>query len=75
MNCAPYLALRTLKQLVADEGGRFPAAADTLTHSTYVDDVLMGAPDVPSALQLRNKLRELLNAGGFPLRPPTNQVY
>ena len=68
MCCAPYLALRTLKQLALDEGSRYPAAAHALLHATYVDDILTGASDVLAARKLRAELIQLLKAGGFPLK-------
>ena len=66
--CAPYLAIRTLRQLAMDDGHRFPDAAEALLRDTYVDDVLSGAEDVDSAIHLKNQLVELLKGGGFHLR-------
>ena len=66
--CAPYLALRTLRQLSLDEGSRYPSAAHVLSHATYVDDILTGASTVAEARHLRDELVLLLKAGGFPLR-------
>ena len=40
MNCAPYLALRTLAQLARDEGPRFPKAAHVLLQDTYENNSL-----------------------------------
>ena len=40
ISCAPYLALFVHRQLVNDEGHRFPRASRVLLRSTYVDDVL-----------------------------------
>ncbi|KAG8233696.1 hypothetical protein J437_LFUL013348, partial [Ladona fulva] len=40
---APYLAIRTLHQLVNDEGEKFPLAAQSLLHDTYIDDIVTGA--------------------------------
>ena len=68
VNCAPYLALRVLKQLAHDEAGRFPRAARIVAESSYVDDILYGADDVATARQLRNELIGLTEAGGFRLR-------
>lgn len=42
LNCASYLALRTVQQLVQDEGYRFPKAITPLK-SRYVDDIFGGA--------------------------------
>lgn len=43
MFCAPFLALRVLKQLVIDEGQQFPLAVQILSENIYVDDLLFGA--------------------------------
>lgn len=51
---SPYQAQRVLKQLAQDEGEIFPQAADVLLNYVYVDDLVMGAPDVENALNLRN---------------------
>ena len=67
-SCAPYLALRVLRQLGADVGDKYPRAAQNLRRSVYVDDILTGSDDVASAKQLQNELTNLLKAGGFPLR-------
>nr|XP_012215482.1 PREDICTED: uncharacterized protein LOC105667925 [Linepithema humile] len=39
---APFLALRTLRQLAQDESERFPLGAAILTRHSYVDDILAG---------------------------------
>ena len=67
MTCAPYLALRTLRQLAHDEGPHFPKAAHALLQDTYVDDVLSGGSNVEEAIELRNELVAMLRAGCFPL--------
>lgn len=69
---APYLALRVLQQLNADEGALYPLAASVLSHQTYVDDCIFGADDIQTALATREQLTELLNKGGFPLRKWAN---
>ena len=68
MSCAPYLAIRTLKRLVEDEGSAFPLAKEVLLSDTYVDDIVSGAEDLPSALLLQDQRRKLLRSGRFPLR-------
>lgn len=67
-SCAPYLAIRTLRQLATDEEHRFPQAAAVVRQQTYVDDIFAGADDVESAHRLRDELQALLRAGGFELR-------
>ena len=64
---SPYQALRTLRQLVEDEGAKFPRAAKILLDQTYVDDVFAGADTLEEALALKIEIVELLKAGGFPL--------
>ncbi|XP_036149718.1 uncharacterized protein LOC118647894 [Monomorium pharaonis] len=44
--CAPFLALRTLLQLIEDEGQNFPRAIPSLTKGRYVDDVFGGADSI-----------------------------
>ncbi|XP_011699164.1 PREDICTED: uncharacterized protein LOC105456657 [Wasmannia auropunctata] len=68
ITCAPYLAIRTLRQLADDEESRFPEAATVLRRDVYVDDVLTGANTVAEVRQLRDDLLQLCMAGGFPLR-------
>ena len=68
MACAPYLAIRTLRQLAADEGSRFPGAQKAIYNDTYVDDIVTGADDTSAAVALRDELMSLLKSGGFPLR-------
>ena len=74
LSCAPFLALRTLKQLARDEGTRFPHASKTLETDIYVDDILTGTDDIQSATALRDQLTCLLRAGGFNLRKWVSNV-
>ncbi|XP_024876575.1 uncharacterized protein LOC112457634 [Temnothorax curvispinosus] len=64
--CAPFLAIRTLKQLAHDEQSQYPQGAITLREDTYVDDV--GANTLSLAIAKQTELRGLCTAGGFPLR-------
>ncbi|XP_029166209.1 uncharacterized protein LOC114937015 [Nylanderia fulva] len=68
MACAPFLAIRTLRQLCADEGAQFPQGATALRRDCYVDDVVTGADNLDDAINLQTELRNLCMAGGFPLR-------
>ncbi|XP_011688865.1 PREDICTED: uncharacterized protein LOC105450630 [Wasmannia auropunctata] len=40
--CAPFLALRVIKQLADDDGHRYPEATRVIRENMYVDDVLSG---------------------------------
>ncbi|XP_029173951.1 uncharacterized protein LOC114942698 [Nylanderia fulva] len=59
---APYLAIRTLQQLVLDEGERFPLGASVIRSNIYVDDVLAGANTMEKALKLRQQIVDILAA-------------
>ncbi|GFS89331.1 integrase catalytic domain-containing protein [Trichonephila clavipes] len=67
-SCAPFLAIRTLKQLCEDEKHRFPQAAKLAKDHFYVDDLLAGADSVDSARKIAHELQNLMSAGGFELR-------
>lgn len=66
--CAPYLAVRTLRQLAADEATKFPLGAKALLKDVYVDDVLTGADSVEKARDIQTQLISLCKSGGFLLR-------
>ena len=66
--CSPYIAQRTIKRLIDDEGIKFPMASKILAENIYVDDVYVGKNDITEILQARNELRELLSLGGFNLK-------
>ncbi|XP_017486254.1 PREDICTED: uncharacterized protein LOC108374748 [Rhagoletis zephyria] len=40
VNCAPYLAIRTLQKLAKDSQEGYPRSSEILTKETYVDDIL-----------------------------------
>lgn len=69
---APYLAIRTLLQLAEDERTECPLGAAVLEQDTYVDDILSGGSDLPTAHAMKSQLRLLLMAGGFELRKWTS---
>ncbi|XP_011143991.2 uncharacterized protein LOC105185859 [Harpegnathos saltator] len=54
--------------LANDEEERFPLGARVLREDVYMDDILTGAPSIPTALTLRQQLENVCRAGGFPLR-------
>lgn len=65
---APFLAMRTIKQLIKDDGPQYPLAAELLNNQLYVDDFLGGDNKICDALVIRNQLIDLLRGGGFNLR-------
>ncbi|XP_072948717.1 uncharacterized protein [Epargyreus clarus] len=65
---APYLAVRTLMQLVKDEGDEYPEAAKILKEDFYVDDLMSGC-DLPcQAIKICRDLKQLLSLRGFELK-------
>lgn len=68
LTCAPFLALRTLQQLITDEGQRYPKAVAPLTKGRYVDDIFGGADTIAEAQEIIRQLYQLCMAGGFPLQ-------
>ncbi|GFS64638.1 integrase catalytic domain-containing protein [Trichonephila clavipes] len=65
--CAPFLAIRTLKQLCEDEKHCFPQAAKLAKDNFYVDDLLAGADSLDLARKIVHELQNLLSASGFEL--------
>ncbi|XP_039306359.1 uncharacterized protein LOC120358020 [Solenopsis invicta] len=66
--CAPFLALRTLQQLIEDEGTKFPLAVPSLSKGRYVDDIFGGADTLEQAQEIVRQLNQLCMAGGFKLQ-------
>lgn len=66
--CAPFLALRTVQQLIEDERANFPLAESTLKRGRYVDDIFGGADSLTEAQLLVQQVNGLCLAGGFPLK-------
>nr|XP_037875903.1 uncharacterized protein LOC119630464 [Bombyx mori] len=66
---APWLALRTLKQLAIDEGHKYPtAAAEVLENHFFVDDLVSGERSFETAKELQRSLIDLLKGAGMNLR-------
>ncbi|KAH0813725.1 hypothetical protein GEV33_009068 [Tenebrio molitor] len=65
--CAPFLAIRTLRELASLERDNLPLGAASLDDDSYVDDILSGADTLPDALRRRDELIELLARGKFEL--------
>lgn len=68
MAAAPYLAIRSLRQLAVDEYISFPNACKVVLSDFYVDDMITGCDNVNEAIELQAELRMLLSRGGFELR-------
>ncbi|XP_041630788.2 uncharacterized protein [Drosophila kikkawai] len=68
VNCAPFLALRTLQQLSDDVNAQYPRASHIISNYMYVDDVLAGAHTEAEAILAIQELEAALTSAGFPLR-------
>ncbi|XP_033231697.1 uncharacterized protein LOC117182702 [Belonocnema kinseyi] len=66
--CASYLANKIIKQLTHDEGNKFTLNKSILERNIYVDDIMFGADTKVQAKQKRQKVSQLMEAGGFHLR-------
>ncbi|XP_046810948.1 uncharacterized protein LOC124420806 [Lucilia cuprina] len=72
VNCAPYLAIRTLLELANISEQSNPSVSNILRNYMYVDDVLGGAHTLSSALKVRDELIDVLTSAGFSLRKWTS---
>ncbi|XP_070144622.1 uncharacterized protein [Drosophila kikkawai] len=72
VNCAPFLALRTLQQLSDDVNAQYPRASHIISNYMYVDDVLAGAHTEAEAILAIRELQAALDSAGFPLRKWTS---
>lgn len=60
-----FLAQRTIRQLITDEGAPFPLAEKALFEDIYVDDIATGANKIEEAIQLQKQLIALLKRVAF----------
>ncbi|KAJ0169226.1 hypothetical protein K1T71_015256 [Dendrolimus kikuchii] len=67
---APYLAMRTLKQLALDneEAQRYPMATKALKKSFYMDDLLEGGDSLEQTRTLQYELIQILKEAGMNIR-------
>lgn len=67
VNCAPFLAIRTLLQLAEDLKDSYPLASKIIRENLYVDDVLAGGHTIQEAVRSRDELIEAMDSAGFKL--------
>jgi len=65
---SPFLAIRTLHQLVEDEAANDKHVQKVVLHDLYVDDVVTGAETEDAAIELQKKLINVFSRGKFELR-------
>ncbi|XP_073944620.1 uncharacterized protein [Choristoneura fumiferana] len=64
-SCAPFLAIRTLKQLAQDEKSNYPDIVDIINNDFYMDDLLTGASDEEGAAKLQSSISQVMAKGKF----------
>ncbi|XP_075990187.1 uncharacterized protein LOC142985830 [Anticarsia gemmatalis] len=67
-SCAPYLAVKTLQQVAADEGESYPLAAERVKSDFYMDDLMSGCQSETEAVEIYEQMNGLLAKGGFKLQ-------
>ncbi|GFX92715.1 integrase catalytic domain-containing protein [Trichonephila clavipes] len=63
---APYLATRSLKQLVIDDSDKYPLAAEVIMSDVYMEDLTV-ADDLESGRKLQVQLVSMLKGAGMEL--------
>ena len=63
-----FAASMAVRQNAINHADEYPMAAQVVEESTYVDDCLTGADDVPTAVALHKQLLDLFSRGCFLLR-------
>ena len=62
LSCSPFLAVETVKHAARTLRDRCPIAAEILTSSTIVDDIITSVPDVSTLTQLSDELKIILSS-------------
>lgn len=65
---APFLAIRCLIELANQIEVKLPEIARIIRNNFYVDDLLTGAKTIEQAIELRQKITQVLGTAGFQLR-------
>lgn len=66
--CAPFLAIRCLKQIAMDNFESFPVASKIIAQDFYVDDLLTGFDNEMDAIQFSQQMFAILSTASFVLR-------
>lgn len=67
VKASPYLALRTIKQLIQEDGDNYPLAAKVIARDLYMDDLVTSVGEYDEAYQLYRESVELFAEGKFDL--------
>jgi len=68
LRSSPFLAMRTLYQLVQDEGTNDPKIRTIVKRDMYVGDIATGAEDEEEAIKMQQSLVSIFAKGRFELR-------
>ena len=71
VNCAPFLAIRTLLQLSKDYQKIYLEASAILKNEIYVDDILTGGHTLEEAKTKQSETINALKSAGFPMKKIT----
>lgn len=66
--CAPFLAVRTLKQIAEEVADEYPQAAEIIKSSFYMDDLMTGACTENEAKEIYEQVNKILEKAGFVLQ-------
>ncbi|XP_049866222.1 uncharacterized protein LOC126366920 [Pectinophora gossypiella] len=67
LKSSPFHALRTIKQLTADDGDSFPKAKETVETGLYMDDFVYCVDNEDEAVDTTSEVIGLMKAGQFDL--------
>lgn len=67
LSSSPYHALRTVTQLVQDDGAKYPLASSIVLPSLYMDDVAFSLPNEREAVAASHQLIELFKGAQWDL--------
>ncbi|KAL0860149.1 hypothetical protein ABMA27_010456 [Loxostege sticticalis] len=67
LKSSPYHALRTIQQLIEDDGHTFPLASAVASDCLYMDDIVFSELLEPRAVQVAHELIQLFRGGQFDL--------
>ena len=68
LTCSPFSSIQTLINHVKSQQERYPKAAEEVINNVFVDDILSGAETVTEAAQMMQDMKNMMAAGGFPLK-------
>ncbi|KAG5877376.1 hypothetical protein JTB14_017713 [Gonioctena quinquepunctata] len=67
VDTSPYLALRTVKQLIKEAGYKYPFAAEVVSTDIYMDDLVYSVPSEEEAHRLYPESVAMFSEGKFDL--------